>query len=98
MGNITVSRDSPDVWGQNRVAFGTLNLSSSYATGGDSYTAAQFGMNKITRLILNLPDDGVNQYVPDEANSKILGYTAAGAELGAVDLSGNACGFIAIGK
>ena len=100
MGNITVSEDYRRVFGDQKVSFGKLNLSSSYSANGDSFTADQFGFTKLSRLILNRPIDGLNHYIPDYANKKIEAYiSSSGAEVTATDdLSGNDCDFIAIGK
>lgn len=51
---VTISTPNPvDFFGSQKVVFGTLHLSTSYATAGDTFTNGQFGLEEITFLSIN---------------------------------------------
>ena len=57
----TPSAGTPStVWGNKRVVFGQLVATGTYTTGGDSITAAQFGLKTIDELILIPDGSGAN--------------------------------------
>jgi hypothetical protein len=70
MGAITVSSRSYNTDGPKVEVDGALTLSSSYATDGDSYTAAQFGLRAVDTMLLS-PTDGY-AFQPDLTNLKII--------------------------
>lgn len=82
MGNISVvTIDSLTVTGNKRIHIGTLHLSSSYASNGDSFTANQFGMTIIDSLAFN---DGVLKLQADLANLKIKAIYPTGGAVAAL--------------
>lgn len=117
MGTVVVTIANPgpdpvDYFGSRKVVFGTLHLSTSYATGGDSYTAGQFGMERIDMLEIAQPGDGnttswmlapiLPTTVGQSAAGKIQAFgTGSGAgalaEAGNIDLSSFVANFLAIG-
>jgi hypothetical protein len=60
------------VFGDRRIVVTESTLDSSYVTGGEPVTAAEFGLTKIESLIPT--PAGLGGYVPawDQANSKIV--------------------------
>lgn len=75
------------VAGNKRFHNGVLALSNNYAAGGDTFTAAQFGLYAVDVLGLSEPDGGL-LFAVDYTNSKIKAYTALGVEVvGGQDLS-----------
>ena len=44
-----------DYWGQRRIKFGVLTMSTSYATTGDSILVSAFGMDAIDQIIFTTP-------------------------------------------
>lgn len=76
MGAVSVSSRTYRNGGANYQVDGALALSSSYATNGDTITAAQFGLATIDHLMLN-PAQGYS-FEPDLTNLKIkcMGATA----------------------
>lgn len=73
MGNVSVT---PTEWGNAgnvQRTYGTLTLSSSYALGGDSFTARNFGLGTIQTLTV-LPVQGFF-FEPDVSNLKIKAFT-----------------------
>lgn len=64
----------------------SVHLSTSYATGGDTFTAAQFGLDRVVKMICN-PGQGYD-FQPDLTNSKILAYSTSATQVTATtDLS-----------
>lgn len=57
MGTVTVTVNHYDVDGRFQRRLGTITMSSSYATGGDTITAAQMGLDRVLNMDLDL---GVN--------------------------------------
>lgn len=68
---------------QRRVT-GTLHLSTSYASGGDTWTAANFGLGLVDDIVI---DSGAWVFQPDITNKKIKAFTAAGTPGPTVALS-----------
>ena len=83
MGDISFSRRSElrqiPIGGKLVIVIGTLSMSSSYATSGDSYTPVTFGLDRV--LHVSHGSDGTYIFVPDIDNSKILAYDALGSEV-----------------
>lgn len=50
---VSVSSEG-DLTLSKRIVIGTLHLSTSYASGGDTFTVGQFGLEKIDFMSLNL--------------------------------------------
>ncbi len=111
MGNVTesIANDAnTSGLGNLKVTCGTLTMSSSYATGGDSYVNNSLGVDNLITLIVG--NAGGYVFEVDQTNSKILAYRqTAPADAGvadialvevdaAVDLSAVAIPFIAIGR
>jgi hypothetical protein len=95
MGAVNVRNRTYLLVDDGQMVHGTLSLSSSYATNGDTYTSANFGLARIDRLMLGA--SGGYTFTPDYTNSKIKSYTTATTETGAVDLSALLVDYIAIG-
>lgn len=63
--------------GSQRATSGTITFDSSYATGGESLTAANIGLGRISFIEFNQGQSGYTfQY--DYANSKVLVFRSAG--------------------
>jgi hypothetical protein len=60
---------------QSRVTF-----DSSYPTGGEAVTAANFGLNRILYVLSGVNTAGNRLVVWDDTNSKLKLYTALGTE------------------
>ena len=76
MGAITVSSRNYDLAGSRNTVFGTLALSSSYATGGDTFTAANFGLSQIDHL--RVYSGGGYVFETDLTNNKVKAYRSSG--------------------
>jgi hypothetical protein len=75
----TLANVADTIHGNMRVAFRDVTFSNSYATGGESITPAQVGVNKIFQV---LPDQGVSGLLfnYDYVNSKLKAtYPTGGA-------------------
>lgn len=93
----------PEVPGSRKETYGTITFDSSYATGGEAFTPAEFGLNRLDFLLVS----GANGYVAawDGSTSapKVLLYrqTAATGALVEVPSTTNVstvtCRFKAIG-
>jgi len=89
MGSITVTRDGPPrAVGNRLMAFGTLSPSSSYASGGESFTASMFALGRVERLVV-FPSPGGYVAGVDMANGtvKIFGQEPTNATTGVIALS-----------
>lgn len=60
-----------------------ITMSSSYATGGDTFTASQFELRSIDAILI--VGAGGRLLEPDIANSKILAYEDGATVSGALD-------------
>jgi hypothetical protein len=61
MGAITVSVSDTDERGSRKTVYGTISMSNSYATGGDSFTLSQFGLSSMAALTLGTGVDTTNK-------------------------------------
>lgn len=106
---VTVSLNPPTVFGDAKVASGTVTFDSSYPTGGEPLTAATLGMNSIFVFLPAGPArdaDGAVTVSYDHTNSKVFAYwvdtTTDGAEMFEVtdttNLSGYSFRFLAVGR
>ena len=82
MGNVTVSIKRRYIIGSGKAVVADVTGSSSYATGGDSYTNAQFEIGGVGPANLNadaIIDSGVPGYVivPDIPNKKLKYFKGA---------------------
>jgi hypothetical protein len=79
MGATTQAINSGDSWvtiGNRRGVFATVTMSSSYSTGGDTVTAAAFGLVTIDDIdILSQPSGYVLEF--DKTNLKMKAYRTA---------------------
>lgn len=73
MGATTQVLGEQTVQGNKRITYGTIALSSSYATGGDTFTAARFGLSRIDKLFTESAVLGRVVSV-DMTNLKLLAY------------------------
>lgn len=76
MGAIVVSSRTYDIAGSRNLVFGSLALSTSYATGGDTFTAANFGLNTVDQL--RVYSAGGYSFQADLTNKKIKAFVSAG--------------------
>jgi len=105
MGNVAVALDSlPSglkLWGNKKVRTGTITMSSSYATSGDSILAAyqKFGLASVEKVHI-FPANGYALQVDSQtAPTKVLSYTSGGTQTtAATNLSAVVAQFIAVGK
>lgn len=67
-----------------RLVFSTIDFDSSYPTGGEAVTAANFGLSTILAIIPAGTDDSANAYRMsfDKTNSKLLVYSQGAADAG----------------
>jgi hypothetical protein len=106
---LTVSLNRPTVFGDAKVASGTITFDSSYPTNGESLTAADLALSQVDVFIPAGPARDANGAVAvdyDHANSKVKAYwvdtTVDGAEQAEVvnttNLSGYSFRFVALGR
>ncbi len=72
---VTVETNGYSEMGNREVRIGTIACSTSYAAGGDTITPAQFGLVKISALLVNGAVNGTptGYYpVPDLTNLKLI--------------------------
>ena len=94
MGAISVSSRAYDIFGNKQEVSGQLTMSSSYATNGDTFTAGQFGLARLDRLI-PISSAGYT-FQPDLTNLKIKAFT--NVEVGnGTPLNGVTVDYIALG-
>lgn len=88
---ITVSAPTKgaDVWGKLRVRVGVVTFDSSYATGGEAITAAQFGLQEI-QIIIPVPRAAGRIVQPNAAKTALLVYEDGATVLGTLDEVPNA--------
>lgn len=102
MGATTLTVGSHELSGRLRMTQGTGLMSSSYATGGDSFTARALGLRTVTRLVVNNTEGGY-MLAPNTDNLTILAYEAGADgnsldQVGATsDLSAEAFDWVAYG-
>ncbi len=111
MGYVTVAYDSvgrPASFGNKRVSMGTITMSASYATGGDSILAGdqKFGLAQLDALYLFPPLVGTHNVGLDSrtAPTLVLAYHTGAAvatpfdeEAGTTDVSSLVIPFMAVG-
>jgi hypothetical protein len=86
MGNLSFSSTTKRaVVGGHKLVCGKVTFSSSYATGGDSYSPGTFGLSLVHDLLVQ--SDGTFIGVP-VSGLKVKLFTALGTESGQVDRSG----------
>lgn len=73
MGSVTVTISDRYVSGSRRFVEGTLTLSSTYATDGDTITVNDFEASQILKLVL-FSQSAHFTFVPDLTNNKIKAY------------------------
>lgn len=103
--SVSVPTKGLDVFGKQRVRIGTVTFDSSYPTGGESVTAASFGLSEIHKLlVIGTRGSGyIVEYVPSSGKLKALWVdtTVDGAALAEVadttDLSAVVADVIAFG-
>lgn len=85
-------------FGKHRFVVGTLTFDSSYATSGESLTAAELGLTRLD--FIDIQDTVAYKIVYDKTNSKVLAYTrSSDAEVGSgVDISTTTTPFFAVGR
>lgn len=86
MGNVTVAIVKSQSAGSMKEVIADVTFSSSYGAGGDSYTAAQFGMGRIIYIGPTTAQGSATtgyMVLPDLANNKLrlLGGAASGVAL-----------------
>lgn len=80
MGATVQAINSGDSWltyGNRRAVLGTLTMSSSYATNGDTVTASGYGLTALDALLFMSQPAGYTLYF-DKANLKVKAYRSAG--------------------
>lgn len=80
MGATTQAINSGDSWmtyGNRRAVLGTLTMSSSYATNGDTVTAAGYGLVKLDAINFLSQPSGYTLYF-DKTNLKVKAFRSAG--------------------
>jgi hypothetical protein len=76
---LTFTKNHASVVGDKRVWRGTITFDSSYPTGGEAVTAANFGFNvDIQHVNLGSVDDAKYHAAWDATNSKIILYVEDG--------------------
>jgi hypothetical protein len=83
MGACTVTLDAAGgnlVEGSKRTRFGTLSPSASYATNGDTVAAADFGLNVLDDLEIDLDVAASRFGTYDKTNGKVKVFTALSTE------------------
>jgi len=107
MGAVTVAiRAQNPLGGVARSVVADITFSGTYAAGGDTYTASQFGMSTVLAMIpQGCTASATTNYVPqvDIANSKIklMGGAASGvalAETGTAGQTGTVARMLVIGN
>ena len=74
MGAITFSLDARVSAGNKTLVIGSITMSSSYATSGDTYTPDLFGLGAVTKIVVT-PRTGLYTFRADTANKKIIART-----------------------
>ena len=105
---LTVSLDRPSVFGDLKVAKGTITFDSSYPTDGEALALATLGLQACDVFLPSPAQDANGAVVVayDHTNAKVKAYwvdtTTDGAELAEVvdttNLSGYSFRFVAFGR
>jgi hypothetical protein len=85
--NATKDLRPAHVIGDLKVKFVKVTFDSSYPTGGEAITAADFGLNVIVFVAVNAAANATKVVYWDEANSKLLISTDAGTPAEAANAS-----------
>lgn len=93
---VIVAGDAFQKLGAKWSVSGTLAMSSSYATSGDSLTARGYGLSTIDDLVFQGQPDGYTLEF-DKTNLKVLAYTAGTQVTSTTDLSAVSVPVLAIG-
>ena len=97
MGNATTSNVIKTIAGNRRLVTGKINMSSSYATGGDSLNLENaLGLNTLESVVIS-PAGGYTLEA-DLANNKIKAYAGSTEVTAATDLSTVSAFFQAVGR
>lgn len=86
----TEAADGQDTIGNRRVVRGTLALSASYATGGDSFDlATEVGLKEVTKILVQGSNAGYSVSLAGTTKVPLIkAWFGVGVELGATtDLS-----------
>ena len=83
---LTITISDKSVFGNKKVRTGTIAFDSSYPTGGEVYTAAQFALSKIKQLQV-FPKSGY-LFEDDATNKKlkVLGMNPTSTSSGVIAL------------
>jgi len=93
---LTFAEEVRTVAKAERIVVTTVTFDSAYATGGESLTPADLGLNRID--FLSATTDGSNAVVWDKTNNKLKVYVAAGTEVAnAANISTVAVRILAVG-
>ncbi len=85
----------PEVPGSRKEVLGTITFDSSYPTGGEEFTPAEFGLNRLDWLDLNNGQGYVPVWDGSTSAPKVLMYRQ-GASAGALVQTTNAADLSAI--
>lgn len=77
---LTFSRNKRSVHGDQKVWMGKVTFDSSYPTGGEAITPSDFNMSSDVDVVLVASNTGAEVVAWDDANDKLLVYTADGTE------------------
>lgn len=98
---VSVTVNDRDVWGKHHVRWATITFDSSYPTGGEAVTAANFELSELKNVLVTNPsidDAAITSAIWDATNSKIIVIDEAGLQEGnTTDLSSTTLKVIAIG-
>jgi hypothetical protein len=83
MGAATFTETSQDVHGNRRIVRGTLTLSASYATGGDSFNlATEVGLKELHKVLVDSNTRGLSLSLGGTSKVPLLlCYATSGAEV-----------------
>lgn len=102
MGALTVAIKSAWWSGDRRYVRGTITFSSSYSTGGDTYTLGNFRLSALDQLLIQDTGSTAQLVSHDRANKKLLLFVESAGTISEAangsDQSGVSVEFIAIGR
>ena len=86
------------VAGDKRFHIAEVTFDSSYPTGGEQVTAADFGLKNLDYAFVTSPKASGHSFYYDQDTRKILGYTSSGTEISSgTSISTNKVQVLAIG-
>ena len=98
MGQVAAVVTKKDVAGRMRITQGVINMSTSYATNGDTISPGDVGLTELKTLVIPAVV-GARLFEHDPINAKIKAYTAINTQVTATtDLHTVALPFVAFGK